>query len=295
MRSNTKVTFAGVCLGVGALALIGPSVASGNARKTVGSGKAAAAIATPFLASMSGANEVPTPGDPDGTGAASVTIDPTTGEICVDLRVANIATPTMAHIHRGAPGVPGPVVVPLTPPNPYSAECVTATPTLAAEIAANPAGFYVNVHNAEFPNGAIRGNLALSASTSGTTQLLNEPVRAYDSRNPGSGGLMLYGTTRTISLATGLNAANQNVMAVPPGATGALIRVTVTDTVGQGFLKVYSNALATPPQTSNVNWYQPGSITGADLTVAVDQEGRIKITSGVNNTHVVVDVFGYVF
>src|SRR5687767_15412366 len=119
-----------------ALALVTPSLVSGNARTVSGSGAAAAVTAAPFVASLiGGAEEVPNPGDPDGTGAASVTIDRTTGEICWDLRVANIAPATLAHIHRGARGTPGPVVVDLMPPlpNPTSAGCITVAPALATE------------------------------------------------------------------------------------------------------------------------------------------------------------------
>jgi hypothetical protein len=273
-----------------------PAIANGNARTNLGStAKAAAAVATPFLASLNGANEAPATGDVDGTGAASVTIDPATGEICVDLRAENIQTAVMAHIHRGAAGVAGPVVVPFPAlPNPTSAQCVTATPVLAAEIAGNPAGFYVNVHTADFPNGAIRGQLALTASTSGTTQLLNEPLRAYDSRTAPE-GKFAAGTTRTISVASGLDAAGKSHIAVPPGATGALLRVTITDTEGPGFLSVYSNALTTVPASSNVNWDKVGAIAGADPTVAVDATSKIKITAVISATHVVVDVIGYVF
>jgi hypothetical protein len=269
-----------------------PSLASGGARTSVGSGKQAATV---YVASLSGANEVPA-ADPDGEGAAAVTIDPVTGEICVDLRATNIQTAVMAHIHRGAAGVNGPVIVPFPVlPNPTAAECVTAAPlSLAAEIVANPAGFYVNVHTADFPNGAIRGQLAVSPTTSGTTQLLNEPLRAYDSRTAPDGKLTA-GSTRVISLATGLDAAGNPHLAVPPGATGALLRVTITDAEGAGFLKVYSNALATPPATSSVNWYETGAIVGADPTVAVDATSKIKITAMINATHVVIDVVGYVF
>jgi hypothetical protein len=296
MNKSTRFGAGGLALAATAgLVVMMPAMVSGSARTTVGSGKAQAAVAKPFLATLSGANEVPGPGDPDGEGAASVTIDPATGEICVDLRVAGIQPAVMAHIHRGAAGVAGPVVVPLpTLPAPTSAQCVTAAVELAAEIVANPAGFYVNVHTADFPSGAIRGQLALSASTSGTTQLLNEPLRAYDSRATADGKLAA-GSTRVISLATGVDAAGVPHVAVPPGATGALLRVTISDTEGAGFIKVYSNALITPPSTSSVNWSAPGTLVGSDPTVAVDAMAKIKVTAVINSTHVVVDVIGYIY
>jgi hypothetical protein len=286
---------AGAAVALGAGALLVPTIVSGSARNTVGSGAAAAAVQRPFLATLTGAAEVPGPGDTDGTGAAAVTIDAATGEICADLRVDNIAAASMAHIHRGAVGVAGPVEVTLTPPaSGSSSACTTATPTLAAEIVANPAGFYVNVHNADFPNGAVRGQLAASTATVGSMQLLAEPLRAYDSRQ-GTDGPITVGQTRTISLATGVNGAGTRVMALPPGATGAIVRLTVTDSVGAGFLKLYSAALTTEPATSAANWYQTNSIVGSDATVAVDAQGRVKVTAGVNSTHFVIDVVGYIF
>jgi len=269
-------------------AVIVPSMASGGARTASNS-----SFTSPYVTALSGAAEFPGPGDADGEGAASVTVNPDTGQVCVDLRVDKISPAQMAHIHRGAAGVAGPVVVPLPAPNPTSSQCVTADVNLAAEIVANPANFYVNVHTADFPNGAVRGQLGPAVSTSGTTQVLNEPLRAYDSRV--EGGKLLVGSTRVISVATGLDGGGQVRVAVPPGATGALLRVTVTDAERAGWLKVYSNALATQPATSSVNWYADGAIVGSDSIVAVDTTGKIKITAGVNSTHVVVDVVGYVF
>jgi hypothetical protein len=110
---------------------------------------------------LTGAVEVPGPGDPDGIGVAGVAIFPRHNTLCVTLAVRNIATATAAHIHVGASGVAGPVVVPLAAPTRgYSAECKRdVAPALLQDIAKNPTGYYVNVHNAEFPAGAIRGQL----------------------------------------------------------------------------------------------------------------------------------------
>jgi len=292
-RRGTRAAIGIGALGFGALAFV-PGMVSGSARNTAGSGAAAQAVARPFTAELKGSNEVPGPGDTDGTGAAAITIDPVTGEVCADLRVAGIATATMAHIHRGAAGASGAVEVTLTAPTPTSSACAIATPVLAAEIVATPGDFYVNVHNADFPDGALRGQLAAGTTLSGDIQLLAEPVRAYDSR-VGTAGPIMQGETRVVSLATGTNGANATVLAVPPGATAAMVRLTVTDAVGAGFLKLYSNALTVPPPTSAANWYQPGAIVGPDATVAIDAEGKVKVTAGVNQTHVVIDVVGYIF
>ena len=112
--------------------------------------------------SLTGAAEVPGPGDPDGTGTATVTVNSGQNRVCYKLSVANIASATMAHIHVGGPAVAGPVRVALRAPNAsgVSSGCVTVTRALALEILKDPADYYVNVHNAAFPGGAIRGQLA---------------------------------------------------------------------------------------------------------------------------------------
>jgi len=108
---------------------------------------------------LSGAAEVPS-GDPDGTGTASVTIDAAKGQICYTLTATGIDTATMAHIHKGAAGVAGPAVVPLDPPATGSSSgCKPVEPAVIAAILATPSGYYVNVHTAAFPKGALRGQL----------------------------------------------------------------------------------------------------------------------------------------
>lgn len=112
-------------------------------------------------ASLTGAAEVPTPGDTDGRGMATVTVNSGQKKVCYDLRVRNVDTATMAHIHVGSVGVAGPVAVSLQAPvGGRSSGCVNVSRDLALKILKSPARYYVNVHNAAFPSGAIRGQLA---------------------------------------------------------------------------------------------------------------------------------------
>jgi hypothetical protein len=110
---------------------------------------------------LNGENEALQGGDEDGFGAAGVVIHPRSGRLCYFVTAGRIAPATLAHIHRGAAGVNGPVVVDFeAPADGFSAECLSGLDTnLLGEIAHNPSGFYVNVHNADFPGGAIRGQL----------------------------------------------------------------------------------------------------------------------------------------
>jgi hypothetical protein len=115
----------------------------------------------PLSATLTGAAEVPGPADPDGSGSAFITVNPGQGEICFELTASNIAPATAAHIHVGPVGVAGPIVVGLTPPTSGSSSgCVSADRDLAKDILKNPEEYYVNVHNAPFPAGAIRGQLS---------------------------------------------------------------------------------------------------------------------------------------
>jgi hypothetical protein len=115
---------------------------------------------TALIATLDGKAEVPGPGDPDGTGEFAAWVDPAMGRVCYTLGTASIGTPTMAHIHRGDPQVAGPVVVPLqTPTHDIADACTPVAAALANEIVADPAAFYVNVHTADLPKGAIRAQL----------------------------------------------------------------------------------------------------------------------------------------
>ena len=105
------------------------------------------------------ANEVPGPGQ--GSGSADLTFDTDKGQVCYMLMSQGTDAPTMAHIHKGIAGVAGGVVVPLTPPDKsgMSQACAPVAPDLMAAILASPSDYYVNIHTAAFPKGAMRGQL----------------------------------------------------------------------------------------------------------------------------------------
>ena len=119
---------------------------------------------TTLTATLTGEAEVPGPGDPDGAGTARITLEQ--ARVCFDMTWDNIGGANQAHIHRGGPGVAGPIVVPLfevadpLPPGQNGQEgCVDAEAAVIQAIRQNPAGYYVNVHTPELPKGAIRGQL----------------------------------------------------------------------------------------------------------------------------------------
>jgi hypothetical protein len=122
-----------------------------------------------YTAYLTGANETPNPADPDGVGFVVLTIDQETGTITFTEFAENIAFPaTGSHIHRGAAGVAGPVIIPFNQPftNGVSSGMITGiAASVLADIVANPPGFYFNIHDADFPGGAIRGQLRAAPGT----------------------------------------------------------------------------------------------------------------------------------
>src|SRR5215213_6934279 len=128
-------------------------------------------------AALTGTKEVPGPGDEDGMGRANIRVFPTKGKVCFRERWANIEAPTASHIHTGPRGVAGDIVVTLFMSSASPAEPPTLPDTLSgvqgcSDMVAVPEGFdnatqllrsikrhpgqyYVNVHNLDFPAGAI--------------------------------------------------------------------------------------------------------------------------------------------
>jgi len=101
-------------------------------------------------------------GDADGYGRAEISISETFGQICWDINgVRGIGPITAAHIHRGVRGTNGPPVFTLRPANEGGYKgCADGSEWTQDRIEDDPSAFYVNVHTAEYPGGAIRGQLS---------------------------------------------------------------------------------------------------------------------------------------
>ena len=144
---------------------------------------ASASGAVTFFAVLNGQNEcsgsppsgpICHKGDLNGYGAATILLVPgTVPKVCFGIVVNGLSNVTQAHIHSGASGVTGGVVISLNPTSTISGApngwggCSSGADVEAAEInaiKANPQNFYVNVHTqgtppTGVPGGAIRGQL----------------------------------------------------------------------------------------------------------------------------------------
>jgi CHRD domain/LysR substrate binding domain len=123
-----------------------------------------------FHIALSGEVESPA-GDPVATGTATLRLRAGQSKVCYQLSAKNLPRAVAAHIHKGKAGVAGNVVVPLKTPNAAgkSKGCAKASKALVRSMIKSPRAYYVNIHTAEFPAGAIRGQLKGSSGASGKT------------------------------------------------------------------------------------------------------------------------------
>ena len=139
-----------------ALLLATPALAVGLA---IAPAAAALAAATGASATAKGSNEVGKAGDPKATANAMFTFDTSSHQLCYTVTATSLQAVAM-HIHKGAAGANGPVVVPLDPTKIGAGKtCAAVAPALLSDISSNPAGYYFNAHTKAFPAGAVRGQL----------------------------------------------------------------------------------------------------------------------------------------
>jgi hypothetical protein len=117
-----------------------------------------------YTVALSGASEVnaqgvPNQGDPDGSGTATLFINPGQKRVCYEITLNNVEGVTAAHIHEAPAGRNGPVVIGLFMNGGPLTGCADATSRQLAEIISKPSDYYVNVHSTSKPAGAVRGQL----------------------------------------------------------------------------------------------------------------------------------------
>ncbi|HEY3173103.1 MAG TPA: CHRD domain-containing protein [Thermoanaerobaculia bacterium] len=264
---------------------------------------ASAAAAQTAIVRLTGANESPGPGDSDGFGLAGLRIEGTT--ISFTIMVQGIAAPTASHIHRGAAGVAGPVVVTLSPsfPNNVATGTASASADLIDEIRRNPEGFYVNVHNAEFPNGAIRGQL-----TPGVFSVMTGANEFPGPGDPDGFGMAVFynqgGATNYAILVQGIGAPNaSHIHRGAPGVAGPVVITLATsfpNNVATGSFTA-SDALSGEILANPLNFYvnvhnaefPDGAIRGP-LTIGLYAFAVyfpvVGKAAGLNNTQFVADL-----
>ena len=155
-------------------------------------------------ANLSTLNENPPVTGRDGSGRAMIEIrfdqattggaNPATTKATVSVNITATTTQnevvTAAHIHRGARGTNGPVVIDFNLPattNTIAGQMATLSTTFEVtdsamlttlnEIASNPGAFYTNVHTQSNPGGHIRGQLAESSLAA--TRRLEQRLQNY--------------------------------------------------------------------------------------------------------------------
>ncbi|HSL18231.1 MAG TPA: CHRD domain-containing protein [Methylomirabilota bacterium] len=240
----------------------------------------AAAQSTWFAASLSGGRQADNPGDGDGHGVAAVGVDGST--VHYYIWVTDVATPTAAHIHSGVAGAGGGIAVDFEASftevanNTYVATgSVAAGAGATADLVDTPAAFYVNVHNADHPAGAVRGQVlgdgAAPGSLAATLRGFRQVGAAGDPDGDGFGVVTMddgtaffYVWTSGIAPATAAHihrgtAAEAGPIVVDPDASFAdgvaVAQVAVDDDLAQEIL--------TSPDHFYVNVHNPDHSAGA--------------------------------
>jgi hypothetical protein len=137
-------------------ALIAAGIAAASLAVAIAAGAATNGGTTKLEAKLRGANE----GAPaSNRGRTEIRLTPSTGRVCWETTITKIdGKPNASHIHKGRKGVSGNVVVPLGAGFKRQG-CTTASKALVRAILRSPGAYYVNVHNAKHPAGAMRGQL----------------------------------------------------------------------------------------------------------------------------------------
>ena len=223
------------------------------------------------FAALNGANEAPAAVVTTASGSGVLALNPTTNQVSGFVKTTGI-TATAAHIHLGAPGVAGGVIVPLTESPAGSGLWVAPSGQLltAVQVAAFNAGnLYFNVHSAANPGGEIRGQILPATLKTGTAVLDGtKEVPAVTTAASGTGVMALNSVTQVVNgniKTTGIDGTAAHVHAAPAGTNGGVI-VPLT---------------LTPPASTLQNPVVVSTASLADGTVGSAYSQSLSATGGL--------------
>lgn len=209
--TQVRTRFVPACLGTAASLALALSASAQTLSSTVG---------------LDGAQEVP-PVATAGTGSATVTVDAVSRAVTVSGTYTGLGSnQTLAHIHVGAFGVAGGILVTLTGTGGTSGSFSGSGTFTAGQFNSFKAGgTYLNIHTANFPNGEIRGQIV---NVAGSTALPADPSLIDNAGNPIRGPRINDATERfNVALdCSGAGAGGSYAILIhagtltPPGATG---------------------------------------------------------------------------
>jgi Cu/Zn superoxide dismutase len=200
-------------------------------------------VVTTFAGELRGTNEVP-PNSSTAVGAYFLTFDSSNLTLTWDV-TSNVTNPTLSHIHQQAAGMNGSVIISFATSasaftNGRTKGSIQLDAATFANILANPAGFYVNVHSMAFGGGEVRGQLSAGTTneydigvagnvTNGIGQHFVTDVRVFNpSYDTPYVALVEYFTA---GLSANTNASATTVVNIAPRACAVL-----DDVAGAGFL-----------------------------------------------------------
>lgn len=224
---------------------------------------------------LTGDQEVP-PVVTVALGSGNVSVDPVTKSIVGSVTTTGI-TGVAAHIHEGAPGANGPVIIPLDA-GPGGVWTVPANTKLTdAQYASFQAGnLYYNVHSAANAGGEIRGYLGVTVR--GVTLSGSQEIPANTSTASGTGFFAVNPETKSITGSITTTGVTATAAHIHEGPVGVVSPVAVPLTAGTG-------GVWTVPANTKLTDAQYASFLAGNLYVNVHSAafpvGEIRAQIGV--------------
>ena len=173
------------------------------------------------IAHMTGAQENPAVAT-TATGRASVTVNTVAKKLTIHANTSDLLTATVAHIHRGARGINGPVQIGLTKDASSTRWSATGVALTDDQLADYRAGnWYVNAHTPTNPGGEIRGQVELPGVT--PLQFSDIQARVFNASCATSG--CHAGSTPRLGMSLVAGSSFAAIVGVPAVEAPGLLRV----------------------------------------------------------------------